>query len=82
MLGELGFFNTESNMDSITEHKLVNSILSGILFVVFSHPTTYSIMNRLFSSLFVFAHGSCPTVLGILAHSLLYTGTVFGLMYV
>ena len=55
-----------------------------LLFFLISNPFTYRLTNSLLSGLIgrLADPSGCPTSLGIVVHSLVFGGIVYGLMYV
>lgn len=51
-----------------------------LLFYILSHPMVYRLTNSLVGGLA--SSGGCPTMLGLIVHSLVFGGIVYGLMYI
>lgn len=51
-----------------------------LLFYIISHPMVYRLTNSLVGGLA--SSTGCPTTLGLIVHSLVFGGIVYGLMYI
>lgn len=51
-----------------------------LLFYIVSHPTVYTLTNSLVGGLA--SSSGCPTTIGLIVHSLVFGGIVYGLMYI
>lgn len=56
------------------------SIYSAILFLVISSPALYNVVQSIFGRLFTVAVKGCPTFMGLLLHTVVFTLASYGLM--
>lgn len=70
-------------MPTTQEQKILYSLKNGLLFLLISLPATYKLTNMLGSRIgypYIDANG-CPTMAGILVHTLVFTLVVYLSMY-
>jgi hypothetical protein len=65
-----------------TTTKLRISLLSALIFFLIASPYAYVLTEKIFGSLFTVSIFSCPTMNGLLLHTLVFFLIVLGLMYV
>jgi hypothetical protein len=64
-----------------TTQKLIATLLSMIIFIIISLPFTYKLTNNLLGGITPLADTSgCPTIFGILVHSIVFGIIIFLLM--
>jgi hypothetical protein len=61
------------------EDKAKYSLYSALVFLIVSSPVMYRLVSAVFGS-WVATNG-CPTLLGLLLHSVVFGAVVFGLMF-
>ena len=59
--------------------KFMISVLSAVIFYIVAHPKTFKIM-RGFLGDWVSSAGGCPSLIGLLLHSIVFLFIVWGLM--
>jgi hypothetical protein len=67
------------NSNASTGLKVKYSIYGTLLFTLISSPAMYSLTSSVFGS--AIANSGCPTLTGIVIHSLVYCAALIGLMY-
>lgn len=65
-----------------TATKLRISLLSALIFFLIASPYAYVFTEKIFGNLFTVSISNCPTMNGLLLHTLVYFLVVLGLMYV
>lgn len=61
------------------EHKFVISVMSALIFFVVANPETFQVVRRLVGG-WVSSPTGCPTIRGLMLHSLVFMLVVWGLM--
>lgn len=61
------------------EHKFVISIMSALIFFVVANPETFQVMRRLVGG-WVSSPTGCPTIKGLMLHTVVFMLVVWGLM--
>lgn len=61
-----------AKLDNLTKWK--HTLTTAFLFLVVSHPLTYKLVQKLFGRFFTVASSTgCPTMAGLLLHTLVFT---------
>lgn len=63
-----------------TGFKLKNTIYATLIFFLISSPTVFSLVGSVLGNWVADANG-CPTTMGVLLHSVVYSLALFGVMY-
>ena len=65
-----------------TQTKLRISLLSAPIFFLIASPYAYILTEKIFGGLFTVSIFSCPTMNGLLLHSVVFFLVTLGLMYI
>ncbi len=67
-------------LTQMVDRKVSATIQSILVFYIISHPVVYRLTNSLVGGL---ANSSgCPTPMGLIVHSIVFGGIVYGLMHI
>ena len=79
-LGPLKFYDCGCGCEgAVTRNKFVISLLSAVIFYIVAHPQAFRLVRTLLGD-WVSSASGCPTMLGLLLHSLVFLAIVWGLM--
>lgn len=62
--------------------RILYSIQAAVLFLVIASPFMYNVVQAIFGRLFTVAVNGCPTIAGLLLHTLVFGLIVYVLMIV
>ena len=72
-----------SSKSPSVQDKLKYSLVSALIFLLIASPIMFQVVQAIFGGLFTVASpGGCPTIAGLLLHTVVFFGIIFGLMFV
>ena len=64
----------------IEDPRVIYSIQAALVFLVIASPFMYNLVQSILGRLVTVAKGGCPTMAGLLLHTVVYGLIVYGLM--